>query len=83
MTGHRSALPPRYFITLHHQPTTRAILVLCYYITLAWRGGQCGLCPQHGAMICGQCGQCVCKCQANVTHARVWAMWAICFELPT
>ena len=46
MTGHRSALPPHAFSN-RPSPTTRACKTLCYNITLAGRGGQCGLCPQH------------------------------------
>jgi hypothetical protein len=49
MTGHRSALPPRYFITLRLQPTTRAILVLRYNITGKRARWAMWSCPQHAS----------------------------------
>ena len=93
MTGHRSALPPRYFITLRHQPTTRACQVLRYNITgkRAWwamwscpRKCQATMTRSHAAMTCGQCGQ----SKTNSPHdpqawawgmgaGSLWVMWAM------
>ena len=61
-------------LTIDHQPTTRAILVLRYNITLAWRGGLCGLCPQHAAMT-------LWVMWAMRLQFHLWAMWAICFAI--